>query len=130
MPTRSWSPLATRDRRLLLQEAFEPAEALQIIEDPSVHVGRYTLPNISPGLWWHILSSHGDRVRTLTKGMTIGSPKDVETAATVPGRHRDLQRLRLDRAVRRLLRDSVSDLASGTQAPESQGPPLPREHPS
>jgi fatty-acyl-CoA synthase len=67
----------------VLQEAFEPAEALQIIEDRQCTVA-YTLPNITGALVAHPDFSR-DRVRTMTKGMTIGSPKDVETAAAVLG---------------------------------------------
>lgn len=67
----------------VLQEAFEPSEALRILEERRCTVA-YTLPNITGALVAHPEFSP-ERLRTLIKGMTIGSPKDVETAATVLG---------------------------------------------
>jgi fatty-acyl-CoA synthase len=63
----------------VLQEAFEPAEALRIIEEQECTVG-YTLPNITAALVAHHEFSPA-RVETLDKGMTIGSPRDVEITA-------------------------------------------------
>jgi fatty-acyl-CoA synthase len=63
----------------VLQEAFEAEEALRIIEERGCTVA-YTLPNITLALVKHP-GFDESRVRTLTKGMTIGTPQDVETAA-------------------------------------------------
>lgn len=67
----------------VLQEAFEPSEALRILEERRCTVA-YTLPNITGALVAHPEFSP-ERLRSLTKGMTIGSPRDVETAAAVLG---------------------------------------------
>ncbi|WP_307000710.1 class I adenylate-forming enzyme family protein [Arthrobacter sp. V1I7] len=69
----------TAGATLVLQEVFEPVEALAIIEKEQCTVA-YTLPNITAALVQHEEFSL-ERVRSLTKGMTIGSSKDVETAA-------------------------------------------------
>lgn len=67
----------------VLQEAFEPSEALRILEERRCTVA-YTLPNITGALVTHPEFSP-ERLRTVAKGMTIGSPTDVETAADVLG---------------------------------------------
>jgi crotonobetainyl-CoA:carnitine CoA-transferase CaiB-like acyl-CoA transferase/acyl-CoA synthetase (AMP-forming)/AMP-acid ligase II len=73
----------TTGATVVLQEAFEAAEGLRLIEQHRCTVA-YTLPNIT-----NALVTHPDfdpaRVQTLTKGMTIGSAKDVETAGSVLG---------------------------------------------
>lgn len=67
----------------VLQEVFEPQEALHILEERQCTVA-YTLPNITGALVARPEFSP-ERLRALAKGMTIGSPKDVETAASVLG---------------------------------------------
>ena len=65
---------------LVLQEAFNAAEALELIGQHRCTVG-YTLPNITSAL----LRTPGfssDLMRTMKKGATIGSPADLEAAAT------------------------------------------------
>lgn len=69
----------TAGATLVLQEVFEPAEALAMIEQQQCTVA-YTLPNITAALVHHEEFSV-ERVQSLSKGMTIGSPKDVEAAA-------------------------------------------------
>jgi len=64
---------------LVLQEVFSPDEALDLIQNRQCTVA-YTLPNITAA----ILADPGfepSRTSTLRKGMTIGSPADVEQAA-------------------------------------------------
>ena len=64
---------------LVLQEFFEAGQALALIEEHSCTVA-YTLPNITAALLAHPGFSR-DRVRSLRRGMTIGSPADVSAAA-------------------------------------------------
>lgn len=76
----------THTSALVLQEAFDPKEALDIIERHQCTV-LYTLANISGALLSHPDFSAG-RVASLQRGMTIGSPRDVRQAAEgleVPG---------------------------------------------
>lgn len=73
----------TTGATMVLQEVFEPAEALNIIEQHQCTVA-YTLPNITAALVHHADFSL-DRVQSLSKGITIGLPKDVETAAVALG---------------------------------------------
>jgi len=64
---------------LVLQEFFEAGEALQLIEGERCTVA-YTLPNITAALLAHPAFTR-ERVRSLHKGMTIGSKADVAAAA-------------------------------------------------
>lgn len=64
---------------LVLQEIFDPGEALAIIEQQRCSVA-YTLPNITASLLAHPDFSSA-RVASLAKGMTIGLKADVVTAA-------------------------------------------------
>lgn len=68
---------------LALQEAFDATEALQIIERQRCTVA-YTLPNLTDALINHPEFSRA-RTATLLKGMTIGTPSDVEKAGDVLG---------------------------------------------
>lgn len=65
---------------LVLQEAFDASEALDLIESNRCTVA-YTLPNITAGLLNDPAFSKS-RIGSLKKGMTIGSPADIEQAAT------------------------------------------------
>lgn len=64
---------------IVLQETFDAGQVLDLIEEHGCSVA-YTLPNITQAL-----VSHPDftpkRVASLQRGMTIGSPQDVRTAA-------------------------------------------------
>ena len=69
----------THQASLVLQEAFEPGEALDLIQEHGATVA-YTLPNITKALTEHRAFSR-ERVRTLRTGLTIGTPDDVRHAA-------------------------------------------------
>jgi fatty-acyl-CoA synthase len=69
----------THGAALVLQEAFDPEGALDIIERERCTFA-YTLPNITAA----VLSAPGfspHRVASLERGITIGSPRDVRLAA-------------------------------------------------
>lgn len=70
----------THGATLVLQEFFDAGEALRLIEQQRCSVA-YTLPNITAALLAHPDFSP-QRVRSLRKGMTIGSKADVLAAAT------------------------------------------------
>ena len=73
----------THGAALVLQRRFEAGEALDLIERHRC-TSIYTLPAMTNALVLHPAFSP-NRTGTLCKGMTIGSPRDVETAATVLG---------------------------------------------
>ena len=64
---------------MILQEAFEPGEALDLIERHRATVA-YTLPNITTSLLDHEAFSR-ERVRSLRTGLTIGTAEDFRRAA-------------------------------------------------
>jgi fatty-acyl-CoA synthase len=68
---------------LVLQEVFEPEEALDAIERNRCTAG-YFLPNITAALIGHKRFSPA-RTSSLRTGLTIGSPEDVRRAAEVLG---------------------------------------------
>ncbi len=77
------SAVLTHGGTLVLQGRFEAAEAITLIERHGC-TALYTLPSITAAIVSHPEFSP-DRVRTLRKGVTIGAPQDVITAATVLG---------------------------------------------
>ena len=64
---------------LVLQSRFEPGEALELIERHRC-TSIYTLPAMTAALIRHP-EFRTERTRSLRKGLTIGSPQDVVTAA-------------------------------------------------
>lgn len=64
---------------LVLQERFEPGEALDLIETHSCNA-LYTLPNMTAALITHPNFSR-KRTATLRTGLTIGAPADITAAA-------------------------------------------------
>jgi fatty-acyl-CoA synthase len=73
----------THGAALVLQGRFEPSEAIDLIERHRC-TALYTLPAITSAIVSHA-SFRRERVRSLRTGLTIGSPQDVVTAATVLG---------------------------------------------
>lgn len=73
----------THHAALLLQEAFEPAEALDLIERHRATVA-YTLPNMTGALLGEPSFSR-DRTRSLRTGLTIGAADDVRRVAVELG---------------------------------------------
>ena len=71
---------------LVLQERFEPAGALDLIERHAC-TAIYTLPAMTNALVAHA-SFKPERTRSLRTGVTIGAPQDVITAANVLGARR------------------------------------------
>lgn len=69
----------THRAALVLQEAFEPREALELIERHEATVA-YTLPNMTKALLDEATFSP-ERTRSLRTGLTIGTPDDVRRAA-------------------------------------------------
>ena len=69
----------THGAALVLQERFEPAGALDLIERHAVNA-IYTLPGMTAALVTHPLFKP-DRTASLRTGLTIGSPQDVAAAA-------------------------------------------------
>lgn len=69
----------THQATLVLQEAFEPGEALELIERHRATVA-YTLPNITTSLLDHGSFSR-QRVASLRTGLTIGTAEDFRRAA-------------------------------------------------
>ena len=68
---------------LVLQGRFDAAEALDLVEQHGC-TSIYTLPGMTDEIARHP-RFRPERTRTLTKGMTIGSPQDVIKAAEVIG---------------------------------------------
>ena len=77
------SATLTHGAALVLQDRFEPGEAIDLIERHRC-TALYTLPAITSGIISHA-SFRPERVRSLRTGLTIGAPQDVVTAATVLG---------------------------------------------
>ncbi len=73
----------THGATLVLQERFEPAGALELIERHAV-TAIYTLPGMTAALVTHPDFTPA-RTASLRTGLTIGAPRDVETAALVLG---------------------------------------------
>lgn len=73
----------THGATLVLQPRFEAGEALDLIERHGC-TALYTLPAATTALVSHP-SFRRERTRSLRTGLTIGSPQDIETAATVLG---------------------------------------------
>ncbi len=73
----------THGATLVLQGRFEPAEALALIERYRC-TAIYTLPGMTNAMVAHE-SFNPERTRSLRKGLTIGSPRDIETAAQTLG---------------------------------------------
>jgi fatty-acyl-CoA synthase len=77
------SAVLTHGGTLVLQSRFEPGEAIMLIERHRC-TALYTLPSITAAIVSHV-AFRPERVATLRTGLTIGSPQDVITAATVLG---------------------------------------------
>jgi len=77
------SAALTHGAALVLQNRFEPGEAIDLIERHRC-TALYTLPAITSAIVSHS-SFRPDRVASLRTGLTIGAPQDVMTAATVLG---------------------------------------------
>ncbi len=73
----------THGATLVLQGRFEAGEALDLIERHGC-TSIYTLPGMTAAMIGHS-AFRRERTRTLSKGMTIGSPQDVISAAEVLG---------------------------------------------
>ncbi len=73
----------THGATLVLQGRFEAGEALDLIERHGC-TSIYTLPGMTAAMISHP-DFRRERTRTLSKGMTIGSPQDVISAADVLG---------------------------------------------
>lgn len=77
------SAVLTHGGTLVLQPRFEAGEAIALIERHGC-TALYTLPSITAAIVSHP-SFRPERVGTLRTGLTIGTPQDVITAATVLG---------------------------------------------
>jgi fatty-acyl-CoA synthase len=77
------SAVLTHGGTLVLQPRFEAGEAIALIERHGC-TAIYTLPSITAAIVSHP-AFRPERMRTLRTGLTIGSPQDVITAATVLG---------------------------------------------
>jgi fatty-acyl-CoA synthase len=77
------SAVLTHGGTLVLQPRFEAGEAIALIERYGCSA-LYTLPSITAAIVSHP-AFRRERVATLRTGLTIGSPQDVITAATVLG---------------------------------------------
>lgn len=77
------SAALTHGAALVLQNRFEPGEAIELIERHRC-TAIYTLPVITSAIVSH-RSFQRERVASLRTGVTIGTPQDVMTAATVLG---------------------------------------------
>ena len=77
------SAVLTHGGTLVLQSRFEAGEAIALIERHGC-TALYTLPSITAAIVSYP-TFRAERVRTLRTGLTIGSPQDVLTAATVLG---------------------------------------------
>ncbi len=77
------SAVLTHGATLVLQARFEAAEAIALIEKFAC-TALYTLPSITAAIIAHP-GFRPARVASLRTGLTIGSPQDVVTAATILG---------------------------------------------
>lgn len=77
------SATLTHGAALVLQDRFEPGQAIDLIERHRC-TALYTLPAITSAIVSHA-SFRPERVRSLRTGLTIGAPQDVMTVATVLG---------------------------------------------
>jgi fatty-acyl-CoA synthase len=77
------SAVLTHGGTLVLQPRFEAGEAIALIERHRC-TALYTLPSITAAIISHP-EFRPERVATLRTGLTIGSPQDVITAATILG---------------------------------------------
>ena len=77
------SATLTHGAALVLQDRFEPGEAIDLIERHNC-TALYTLPAITSAMVSHS-SFRPERMRSLRTGLTIGTPQDVIVAATVLG---------------------------------------------
>jgi fatty-acyl-CoA synthase len=77
------SATLTHGAALVLQERFEPGEAIDLIERHRC-TALYTLPAITSAIISND-SFRPDRVNSLRTGLTIGAPQDIIAAATVLG---------------------------------------------
>ena len=73
----------THGGTLVLQERFEPAGALELIQRHAVNA-IYTLPGMTAAMLSHP-SFQRERTASLRTGLTIGSPQDVAAAADLLG---------------------------------------------
>jgi fatty-acyl-CoA synthase len=73
----------THQAALVLQEAFEPGEALDLIEEHGA-TAAYTLPNMTNALVQHPAFGP-ERTRSLRTGLTLGGADDIRRAAEVLG---------------------------------------------
>ncbi len=77
------SAAVTHGAALVLQNRFEPGEAIELIERHHC-TALYTLPAMTTAIVAHP-SFRPERVGSLRTGLTIGTPQDVMTAAIVLG---------------------------------------------
>jgi fatty-acyl-CoA synthase len=77
------SATLTHGAALVLQDRFEPGEAIDLIERHRC-TALYTLPAITSAIISHP-SFRPERVRSLRTGLTIGAPQDIVAAATALG---------------------------------------------
>jgi fatty-acyl-CoA synthase len=77
------SAVLTHGGTLVLQPRFEAGEAIALIERNGC-TAIYTLPSITAAIVSHP-AFRPERMKTLRTGLTIGTPQDVITAATVLG---------------------------------------------
>jgi fatty-acyl-CoA synthase len=77
------SAVLTHGGTLVLPPRFEAGEAIALIERHGC-TALYTLPSITAAILSHP-AFRPERLRTLRTGVTIGTPQDVITAATVLG---------------------------------------------
>jgi fatty-acyl-CoA synthase len=75
--------ILTHGSTLVLQSRFEAGEAIALIERHRC-TALYTLPSITAAIVSHP-TFQAERVASLRTGLTIGSPQDVITAATILG---------------------------------------------
>jgi fatty-acyl-CoA synthase len=77
------SATLTHGATLVLQDRFEPGEAIDLIERHHC-TALYTLPAITSAIISHP-SFRRERVSSLRTGLTIGAPQDIMAAATALG---------------------------------------------
>ena len=77
------SATLTHGAALVLQARFEPAQAIDLIEQHRC-TALYTLPAITSAIISHP-TFRPERVKSLRTGLTIGAPQDVIAAATMLG---------------------------------------------
>ena len=108
---------------VVLQESFEPGEALALIERERCSV-YYGMANMARALLEH--PDHpGRRLGAMRTGLTIGPPEDIAADHRGAGRRRTLQRLRLDRDLWQLRRHRCPRPIA---APPAQPGPAPSRH--